>query len=145
MQKYKRLSHTKWNCKYHIVFIPKRRRKVIFGRVRRQLREIFHRLARRKGVVIEEGYLCRDHVHMCLSIPPKYSISSVVGYLKGLSAIEMAKLRGRKRNFRGEHFWARGYFVSTVGLDEAVVREYIRKQDQEDARLDQLEFAFHDA
>jgi len=139
MRDYKSLSHTRWDCKYHVVFIPKRRQKLIYGAIRRHLGETFHELAKRKGVTIEEGHLMRDHVHMCISIPPKYAVSNTVGYLKGKSAISIAKkFRGRQRNFNGENFWARGYFVSTVGLDEEMVREYIRNQEKEDECLEQL-------
>jgi len=141
MRDYKSLAHTRWDCKYHVVFIPKNRRKVIYGNLRRYLGEIFHELARRKGVKIVEGHLMPDHIHMCISIPPKYAVSNVVGYLKGKSAIAIArKFKGRQRNFNGESFWARGYFVSTVGLDENMVREYIRNQEKEDIRQDQLSF-----
>jgi len=139
MRDYKSLSHTRWDCKYHVVFIPKRRQKLIYGAIRRHLGETFHELAKRKGVTIEEGHLMKDHVHMCISIPPKYAVSNTVGYLKGKSAISIAKkFRGKQRNFNGENFWARGYFVSTVGLDEEMVREYIRNQEKEDECLEQL-------
>ena len=135
----KKLNHTSWNCKYHIVFIPKRRKKVIFGQLRSHLGEMFHELARQKECQIVEGHLMPDHVHMCMSIPPKYAVSQIVGYMKGKSAIGIARVfMGRRRNFSGESFWARGYYVSTVGLDEEVVREYIRRQEKEEARLEQL-------
>ena len=135
----KSLSHTRWDCKYHIVFIPKKRRKLIFGDIRKHLGEVFHELARQKGVVIEEGHLMPDHVHMCLSIPPKFAVSNVVGFLKGKSAISIAgKFKRRQRNFNGEAFWARGYYVSTVGLDEEMIREYIRNQEKDDIHRDQL-------
>ena len=138
MKDYKSLSHTRWDCKYHVVFIPKKRKKVIYGSLRKYLGEILHELAKQKGIEILEGHLMKDHVHMCLSVPPKYAVSTVVGYLKGKSAIAIArKFRGRQRNFNGEHFWARGYFVSTVGLDEHVVREYIRHQEDKDAHYGQ--------
>ena len=138
MKDYKSLSHTRWDCKYHVVFIPKKRKKVIYGSLRKSLGEILHELAKQKGIEIVEGHLMRDHVHMCLSIPPKIAVSSVVGYLKGKSAIAIArKFKGRQRNFNGEHFWARGYFVSTVGLDEFVVREYIRHQESQDECYEQ--------
>ncbi|MBE8167219.1 MAG: IS200/IS605 family transposase [Shewanella sp.] len=141
MRDYKSLSHTRWDCKYHVVFIPKRRQKLIFGAIRKHLGDVFHNLAAQKGIVIEEGHLMIDHVHMCLSIPPKYSVSNVVGFIKGKSAISIARnFKGRQRNFAGEEFWARGYFVSTVGLDETMVREYIRNQEKEDAHRDQLKF-----
>ena len=131
-------SHTKWDCKYHIVFIPKYRRKQLFGEVRRHLGEIFHDLARQRECVIHEGHILPDHVHMLISIPPKYSVSQVMGFIKGKSAIVIARqYLGRKRNFTGQHFWARGYFVSTVGRDEAVIRSYIQRQEQEDRQLDE--------
>ncbi|MEO1522945.1 MAG: IS200/IS605 family transposase [Cyanobacteria bacterium J06633_2] len=136
---YQKLNHTTWNCKYHIVFIPKRRKKVIFGLLRQRLGESLHDLARQKQCEIIEGHLLRDHVHMCISIPPKYAVSGIVGYIKGKSAIAIAReFEGRRRNYTGSSFWARGYFVSTVGLDEQVVREYIRRQEEEDERLEQL-------
>jgi len=139
MRDYESLAHTRWDCKYHVVFIPKNRRKVIYGDLRHCLGEIFHELAKQKGVKIVEGHLMPDHIHMCISIPPKYAVSNVVGYLKGKSAIAIArKFKGRQRNFNGESFWARGYFVSTVGLDEQMVRAYIRNQEKEDIRRDQL-------
>ena len=139
MKDYQSLSHTKWDCKYHVVFIPKYRRKRIFGKLRHHLGEILHELAKQKQSEIVEGHLRPDHVHMCISIPPKFSVSSVVGFIKGKSAISIARnFLGRRRNFTGESFWARGYFVSTVGLDEVVVREYIRNQEKEDKRLEQL-------
>jgi len=141
MRDYKSLSHTRWDCKYHIVFIPKKRKKQIYGSIRKHLDEILHELANRKGVTIKEGHLMPDHIHMCLSIPPKYTVSNIVGYLKGKSAISIArKFKGRQKNFTGEHFWARGYFVSTVGLDEAMVIEYIRNQEKADELRDQLKF-----
>lgn len=139
MDKYESLSHTKWECKYHVVFIPKYRRKALYGHLRRHLAEVFRDLARQKESKIEEGHLMPDHVHMMLSIPPKYAVSQVVGYIKGKSAIHLARVYGeRKRNFVGQNFWARGYFVSTVGRDEAMIREYIRNQEKLDERLDQM-------
>ena len=139
MREYESLSHTKWDCKYHVVFIPKRRKKVIFGGIRKYLGKVLHELAVQKGCQIVEGHLMSDHIHMCISIPPKYSVSNVMGYIKGKSAIGIARhFLGKSRNFSGENFWARGYFVSTVGLDEAMVRAYIREQEKEDERYEQL-------
>ena len=139
MKEYQSLSHTRWDCKYHVVFIPKRRKKTVFGVLRKHLGRIFQELARHKESEVVEGHLMPDHVHMCLSIPPKYAVSNVVGYMKGKSAITIARnFGGRSRNFTGEVFWARGYFVSTVGLDEEMVRAYIREQEQEDERIEQL-------
>ena len=133
------LSHTKWECKYHIVYIPKYRKKALYGALRQQLGEVLKQLAMQRESRIEEGHLLRDHVHMLVSIPPKYSVSQVVGYMKGKSAIHIARtFMGKPRNFTGESFWARGYFVSTVGRDEKEIREYIQKQEQEDQRIDQL-------
>ena len=124
------LSHSQWDCKYHLVFIPKRRRKTMFGSIRKGLGEIFHELARQKGCQIIEGHLMSDHVHMCIAIPPKFSVAQVVGFMKGKSAIAIARrFRGRERNFSGENFWARGYCVSTVGYEVDKVRAYIRQQE----------------
>ena len=138
MKDYQSLSHSRWDCKYHVVYIPKKRKKKIFGVVRKELGAMLHELASHKESKIVEGHLMADHIHMCISIPPKYAVSNVVGYLKGKSAIQIARRLGRKQNFTGENFWARGYFVSTVGLDEAMVRAYIRHQEQEDERYDQM-------
>ena len=133
------LSHSKWECKYHLVFIPKCRRKVLYEQLRRHLGEVFRGLAEQKQCRILEGHLMPDHVHMLIAIPPKHAVSAVVGFIKGKSAIHLARVYGeRRRNFVGQSFWARGYFVSTVGRDEATIREYIRTQEEEDKRLDQL-------
>lgn len=133
------LSHSQWECKYHVVFIPKCRRKTLYQNLRQPLGEVFRDLARRKESEIEEGHLMSDHVHMLISIPPKYAVCQVIGFIKGKSAIHLARVYGeRRRNFTGQHFWARGYFVSTVGRDEALIREYIRHQEAEDRRIDQL-------
>jgi putative transposase len=122
-----------------VVFIPKCRRKALYEQLRRDLGEVFHQLAKQKESRIEEGHLMSDHVHMLIAIPPKYAVSQVIGYIKGKSAIHVARVYGeRKRNFVGQHFWARGYFVSTVGRDETVIRAYIRNQEQEDQRMDQM-------
>ena len=138
MDKYQSLSHTHWQCLYHVVFIPKCRRKTLYKGLRPYLGEVSRRLAEQKQSRVEEGYLMPDHV-MMLRIPPKFAVSQVVGYIKGKSAIHLARVYGeRKRNFVGQHFWARGYFVSTVGRDEAVIRTYIQNQEKEDERLDQL-------
>ena len=139
MDEYESLSHTRWDCKYHAVFISKCRRKTLYGELRRHLGEVFRKLAAQKESRIEEGHLMPDHVHMMIAIPPKYAVSQVVGYIKGKSAIHLARVYAeRRRNFVGQHFWARGYFVSTIGRDEETIREYIRNQELEDARLEQL-------
>ena len=132
-------SGTPWECKYHLVWIPKCRRKVLYGQLRRELGEVFHELARQKECRIEEGHLLADHVHVLMSIPPKYAVAQVVGFVKGKSAIHIARSIGRRRlNFIGESFWARGYYVSTVGKDEEAVRKYIREQEAADRQWDQL-------
>ena len=140
MDGYDSLSHSKWECKYHVVFIPKCRRKTLYLQLRKYLGEVFRKLAGQKESRIEEGHLLADHVHMLIAIPPKYAVSQVIGFIKGKSAIHLARVYGeRKQNFVGRHFWARGYFVSTVGRDETAIREYIRYQEQEDQRLDNLD------
>ena len=133
MSDYGSLTHSKWDCKYHVVFIPKFREKQLFGEIRRYLREVFHELARQKESKIIEGHLMSDHVHMCISIPPKYAVAQVIGYIKGKSAIAVARqFGGRKRNFNGEKLWARGYAVSTVGFELEQVKKYIRNQSDRD-------------
>ncbi len=140
MQTYESLKHTTWECKYHVVFIPKCRRKVLYQGIRRELGLVFRSLAEQWECKVEEGHLMPDHVHMLLSVPPKYSVSNVMGFIKGKSAIHIARVyAGRRRNFVGQHFWARGYWVSTVGKNEAAVRQYIQNQEKEDKRLEQLE------
>jgi len=140
MNDYKKLTHTTWECKYHLVWIPKYRKKVLYGNLRKDLGEVFKELALHKESEILEGHLMGDHVHMLISIPPKYAVSQVVGYIKGKSAIHIARTyAGRRRNFVGQSFWARGYFVSTVGRDEGIVRKYIKRQDDIDQRNEQLE------
>ncbi len=133
------LAHTTWICKYHVVWIPKYRKKQLFGALRKEIAPVMKDLARQKGCEILEGKLMPDHVHMLIAIPPKYSVSSVIGYIKCKSAIYIARnFRGKKRNFVGESFWARGYFVSTVGMDEKTIRQYIKNQENEDKRIEQL-------
>jgi putative transposase len=138
MERSESLNHTKWECKYHVVWIPKCRRKVLYGQLRKELGPVLRKLALHKESEVVEGKLKVDHVHMVLSIPPKYSVSQVVGYVKGKSAIWVARTSGRNRNFVGQHFWARGYYVSTVGLNEEAIREYVRSQEEADEKLDQL-------
>ncbi len=141
MSNYRTLQHTEWECRYHIVFIPKYRRKVLYGELREHLGKIIRRLARQKECEIEEGHLMPDPVLILNSIPPKYAVSQVMGYIKGKSAIHIARQFGEvRRNFTGQKFWARGYFVSTVGRDEDVIRNYIQHQEIEDRRQDPLKF-----
>ncbi len=133
------LNHSTWVCNYHVVWIPKYRKKKIFKGIRTDLGIVLHKLAEQRESKILEGHLLADHVHMLISIPPKYSVSSVIGYIKGKSALYIARqYNGKKRNFGGESFWARGFYVSTVGLDEETIRNYIKYQEEEDKRIDQL-------
>ena len=132
---YESLSHSKWDCKYHIVFIPKCRKKQLYGKIRKFLGPVFHELSQQRGSKILEGHMVQDHVHMLIKIPPKYSVSEVIGYIKGKSAIAVARqFGGRRHNFSGEKLWARGYAVSTVGFEEAQVKAYIKNQEQLDSR-----------
>ena len=140
MKIYESLKHTTWECKYHVVFIPKCRRKVLYGQLRPELGGVFRDLAQQRELEIIEGHLMVDHVHMLISVPPKYAVSQVMGFIKGKSAIHIARVyAGRRRNYVGQHFWARGYWVSTVGKNEAAVRRYIQEQEKEDKRLEQME------
>ena len=133
------LAHTKWMCKYHIVFTPKYRRKIIYNQIRADIREIIRELCKYKGVEIIEGHMMPDHVHLLLSIPPKMSVSSFMGYLKGKSALQIFdKHANLKYKFGNRHFWAEGYYVSTVGLNEATIKKYIEEQDKHDIALDKL-------
>ncbi|HVT87682.1 MAG TPA: IS200/IS605 family transposase [Tepidisphaeraceae bacterium] len=140
MHDWQSLSHVKWECKYHVMIVPKYRRKVLYGKLRRKIGEILRELCRQKGVVLLEGHLMADHVHMCLSVPPKHSIAFVIGFLKGKSAIRIHRDLLREGKTYGMHFWAVGYCVSTVGLDEQSVRQYIRDQEKMDGGQDTLKF-----
>ena len=138
MERYESLHHTKWECKYHVVWIPKYRKKVLYGQLKKDLIPVLRELISHKESEVLEGKMKVDHVHIVISIPPKYSVSQVVGYVKGKSAIWVSRAMGRNRNFLGQNFWARGYCVSTVGLDEETIREYVRSQEEADKKLDQL-------
>ena len=128
---YENLSHSRWYCKYHLVFVPYQRRKVLYGKIREFLGSVFHELAKQRGSKILEGHMVQDYLHMMIAIPPKYSVSEVVGYLKGKSAIAVARnFGGKKRNFNGEKFWAHGYAVFTIGFNEDQIRSYVRNQMQ---------------
>jgi putative transposase len=131
---YQSLSHSKWNCKYHVIFIPKNRKSVLYGKIREELVKVLHELAKQKESKITEGNLAKDHVHMCIEIPPKYAVANVIGFMKGKSAIAIARMGGKDRNYTGAHFWARGYAVSTIGFDEEIVKKYIREQNEEDSK-----------
>ena len=132
---YQSLSHSKWNCKYHVIIVPKNRKSVIYGKIREELAKILRELATQKESKITEGNLSKDHVHMCIEIPPKYAVASVIGFMKGKSAIAIARMAGKDRNYTGAHFWSRGYAVSTVGFDEEIVKKYIREQNTEDDKF----------
>ena len=140
---YKTLTHSTWECKYHIVFSSKYRTKRLYGSLRRELVDLFHKLALQKGCKIEEGHMMPDHVHMLISIPPKYSVAHVVGYLKGKTALYVGNKYARKRKYKGYHFWARGYFVSTTGYNEEVVRRYIQNQEKVDKKSDYADLFTH--
>ena len=136
---YQSLSHTKWDCKYHVVFVPKWRRKVLFGKIRTALGPIFHALAKQKECEIIKGHIMPDHVHMLISIPPKHAVSSIIGFMKGKSAIAIARqFSGKQRNFAGEHFWARGYAVSTIGFELEQVERYVQEQQGQDQQQEGL-------
>ena len=138
MHEWQSLSHVRWECKYHVVIVPKYRRKVIFGRLRREIGAILRELCRQRGVELLEGHSMPDHVHMCLSIPPKYSVANTIGYLKGKSAVRIHRDLLKERRMTGLHFWAAGYCVSTIGLDETRVRHYIRDQEKRDGGQGEL-------
>ena len=142
MREWRSQAHVKWYCRYHVVIVPKYRRKSMFGVVRRDLGEILKELCRRFEVELGEGHVMPDHIHMCLGIPPKYSVANTIGKLKGKSTIILHQRYGRKRNFIGLKFWSRGYCVSTVGLEEEVVRNYIRTQEEREKREDQLDLDY---
>ena len=138
MQDFQSLSHATWDCRYHLVWIPKYRKKVLYGNLRKHLGDVLRELALQKESKIVEGHLVGDHVHMLISIPPKYAVSQVVGYIKGKNAIHIARTYvGRQQNFTGQSFWGRGYYVSTSGRDEETIR-YIEKQEELDNKIDQM-------
>lgn len=139
MREWQTLSHVKWECKYHLVMVPKYRKRIIYGRLRKDIGAILRELFKQKGSEVLEGHAMIDHIHVCVSIPPKFSIADVVGFVKGKSAIQIhRKYLGRAKNFTGFHFWSRGYCASTVGLNEEMIREYIRNQEQEERRQEQM-------
>ena len=139
MREWQSQAHVNHYCKYHVVFVPKYRKKGIYGTLRKEIGGIIRELCRQYGVELVEGYAMRDHIHMLLMIPPKYSVSNTIGFLKGKSAIRIFRdYQQVKRNFTGRHFWARGYCVSTVGLDEKMILEYIRNQERQEKRLEQM-------
>ena len=140
MHDWESLSHVRWDCKYHVVFVPKYRKKVLYGRLRRQVGEILRNLCRQRGVELIEGHAMADHIHLCLSIPPKFSVSAVIGFLKGRSAVRIHRGVLEQRRLTGLHFWSPGYCVSTVGLDERTIREYIQRQERLETGQGELDF-----
>jgi putative transposase len=139
MREWRSQSHVRWYCKYHVVIVPKYRKRLIYGRLRNDIGRILRDLCRQKGVELVEGHAMPDHVHLMLSVPPKFSVANTIGFIKGKSAIQIHReYLGRKRQFTGFHFWSRGYCVSTVGLDEQMVREYIRHQEAAEKRQESL-------
>jgi putative transposase len=139
MHDWQSLSHVRWECKYHVVIVPKYRRKALYGKLRRRVGPILRDLCEQRGVELVEGHTMPDHVHMCLSIPPKYSVAHTVGFLKGKSAVRIQRELLKERRMTGLHFWSTGYCVSTVGLDEARVRKYIREQEKLESRQGDLD------
>jgi len=138
METYESLTHSKYDCKYHVIFIPKYRKKKLYGGIREYLKEVFHELARQRNSRIMKGHMSKDHVHMLIEIPPKYAVSEVIGYMKGKSEIAVARqFRGKRSNFRGEKLWARGYAVSTIGFTIAKVKEYIEKQEKNEQKREE--------
>jgi len=140
MHDWQSMSHVRWDCKYHVVIVPKYRKKLLFGKLRHQIGPILRELCRQKGIDLLEGHVMPDHVHMCLSIPPKYSVAYTIGFLKGKSAIRVHRQYERSERVYGKHFWARGYCVSTVGLDEKVIRAYIQQQEKLESGQNTLDF-----
>ena len=136
MHDWQSLSHVRWDCKYHIVIVPKYRKKKLYGKFKNHVGEIIRDLCRQKGIELLEGHLKSDHIHMCLSVPPKFSIAFVIGFLKGKSAIRIHRYMFKINKTKGLHFWTRGYCVSTVGLDEETIRKYIRDQEEHDKQLE---------
>ena len=140
MHEWESQAHVRWDCKYHVVIVPKYRRKALYGKLRRQVGRIIRDLCRQRGVELVEGHAMPDHVHLCLSIPPKYSVAHTLGFLKGKSAVRIHRELLRERRLVGLHFWATGYCVSTIGLDEGAVREYIRDQEKLEQGQGHLDF-----
>jgi putative transposase len=142
---YATLAHVIWDCSYHVVINPKYRKKLLFGQVKKRLGEILRKLAKEKEIEIVEGHVCLDHVHMVLRIPPKYSVAMAIGFMKGKSAIILHREFGKHyKSSRGMHFWSRGYYVSTVGLDKEAIKKYVREQEAEERRVEggQLDFSW---
>jgi putative transposase len=140
MHEWQSLSHVRWECKYHIVIIPKYRKRVLYGRVKKHVGEVIREVCRQRGIELVEGHLMPDHIHMCVSIPPKHSVAFAIGFIKGKSAVRIHRQILGNKKVTGLHFWSRGYCVSTVGLDEETIRKYIREQEALEKRQGELEF-----
>ena len=140
MHEWQSMSHVRWDCKYHVVIVPKCRRKLLFGKLRKQIGPMLRELCRQKGIELIEGHTMPDHVHMCLAIPPKYSVAYTIGFLKGKSAIRIHRQHVKHERVYGQHFWSVGYCVSTVGLDEQQIRRYIQEQEKLEKDQNVLDF-----
>ena len=140
MHDWQNLSHVRWECKYHVIVVPKYRKRVLYGKIRKRVGEILKGLCRQRGIEMMEGHLMPDHIHMCLSVAPKFSIAFAIGFLKGKSAVRIHRQIMRNKRVTGLHFWSRGYCVSTVGLDEATIRKYIRDQDKLEKQQMEIDF-----
>jgi putative transposase len=140
MHEWQSLSHVRWECKYHIVIIPKYRKRMLYGRVKKHVGEVIREVCRQRGIELVEGHLMPDHIHMCVSIPPKHSVAFAIGFIKGKSAVRIHRQILGNKKVTGLHFWSRGYCVSTVGLDEETIRKYIREQEALEKRQGELEF-----
>ena len=140
MHEWQSLSHVRWECKYHIVIIPKYRKRMLYGKVKKHVGEVIKEVCRQRGIELIEGHLMPDHIHMCLSIPPKHSVAFAIGFIKGKSAVRIHRQILGNKKVTGLHFWSRGYCVSTVGLNEETIRKYIREQEALEKRQGELEF-----
>ena len=140
MHDWQSLSHVRWECKYHIVIIPKYRKRVLYGKLKKHVGEVIREVCRQRGIELVEGHLMPDHIHMCVSIPPKHSVAFAIGFIKGKSAVRIHRQILGKKKVTGLHFWSRGYCVSTVGLNEETIRKYIREQEALEKRQGELEF-----
>ena len=140
MHDWQSLSHVRWDCKYHVVIIPKYRKRKLYGKVRKHVGEVLREVCRQRGIAVVEGHVMPDHIHMCLSIPPKHSVAFAIGFIKGKSAVRIHRQILRVKGVTGLHFWSRGYCVSTVGLDEATIRKYIRDQEALEKHQGELDF-----
>jgi putative transposase len=140
MHEWQSLSHVRWECKYHIVIIPKYRKRVLYGKLKKHVGEVIKEVCRQRGIELVEGHLMPDHIHMCVSIPPKHSVAFAIGFIKGKSAVRIHRQILGNKKVTGLHFWSRGYCVSTVGLNEETIRKYIREQEALEKRQGELEF-----